>query len=84
MSRHGYNRAVSMNIDYTGKYVPKKETDAERKAHVKEKMTLVDDFLVGRKKLNADQKKELRDTMLAMETITQIDAYFRDFIKARI
>jgi ABC-type phosphate/phosphonate transport system substrate-binding protein len=80
----GYGKAIGTNIDFSGKCTVPKETTAEIKAYVKEKMLIVDDFLVGRKKLNAEQKKALRETMLAMETTSSIDSYFRDFITARI
>lgn len=80
----GYGKAIGTNIDFSGKCTVPKETKAEIKAYVKEKMSIIDDFLIGKKKLNAEQKKELRDTMLTMETIARIDSYFRTFINARI
>lgn len=80
----GYGKAIGTNIDFSGKCTVPKETKAEIKAYVKEKMLIVDDFLVGKRKLNAEQKKALRETMLTMETTSRIDSYFRDFITARI
>ena len=80
----GYGKAIGTNIDFSGKCTAPKETRAEIKAYVKEKMSIIDDFCVGRNKLNAEQKKALKEKMLAMETTSRIDSYFRDFIKARI
>lgn len=84
MARHGYNRAVGTNIDFSGKAVAPTETKEELEACVKEKMEIIDDFLVGRNKLKAAEKRNLEKAMLAIQTVRGIDLYFKRFIDSRI
>jgi hypothetical protein len=80
----GYNKSIGNNIDFSGKCTVTKETKAELEAYVKEKMEIIDDFCVGRHKLSAKEKKELRQKMLNIKSASGIDIYFRTFIDSRI
>ena len=75
---------IGNNIDYSGNCTAPKETKADLKACVKEKMEIVDDFCVGRKKLKANERRELEKAMLNIKSIRGIDLYFRTFIDSRI
>ena len=80
----GYNKSIGTNIDFSGNCTAKKETKAELEAYVQEKMNIVDDFCVGRYKLNAKERKELKQKMLNIKTTAGIDIYFRTFIDSRV
>lgn len=80
----GYGKAIGTNIDFSGKCTAPKETKAELEAYVKEKMGIVDDFCIGKHKLNAKEKKELQQKMLSINSTAGIDNYFRTFIDSRI
>ena len=84
MARHGYNRTIGTNIDFSGNCTAPTETKAELEAAVKEKMEIVDDFCIGRKKLKAAEKRALEKAMLDIKTIRGIDLYFKRFVDSRI
>lgn len=80
MARHGYNRAVPPNTDYSGKCTAPTETDAEIQEHIKEKMALLDDFFVGRHKRTVAQKVKLKVEFESMQSIRAIDEHFRQYL----
>ena len=75
---------IGNNIDYSGNCTAPKETKADLEACVKEKMEIVDDFCVGKKKLKAAERKQLEKAMLNINSVRGIDLYFRTFIDSRI
>ena len=77
-------KAIGNNIDYSGNCVLIKETQEELEAYVAEKMDIIDDFLVGGRKLKAAEKRSLEKAMLAIKSKRGIDLYFRTFIDSRI
>ena len=76
--------SIGMEIDYSGNCKAPIETRQELIDSVKEKMELVDDFLVGKKKLKAKERRELQAHLLSLETLRQIDIEFRKFLDARM
>ena len=66
------------------KHEAEKETDAELKAYVAEKMNIIDDFFDKKNKLKAKERKELEKAMLNIKSKRGIDLYFRTFIDSRI
>lgn len=80
MARHGYNRAVSPNIDYSGNCTTPTETKAELEAHRKAKLALIDDFLVGSKKLKGEERKKFKKALDNIQTMQGIDRYFRTYL----
>ena len=80
MARHGYNRAVPTNTDYSGNCITPTETKAELEAYRKEKLALADDFLVGRKKLKGEERKQFRKALDNIHTMRGIDLYFRRYL----
>ena len=76
-------KCIGNNIDYSGNCVLVKETQEELEAYVDEKMDIIDDFLVGRHKLKAAEKRALENAMLAIKTKRGIDLYFRTFIDSK-
>lgn len=59
------------------------ETDAELEAYVNSKMAIIDDFCIGKNKLKAKERKEVRQKMLSIKTKWGIDRYFREFIDTK-
>ena len=80
MARHGYNRAVPTNTDYSGNCIIPTETEAELETYRKEKLALIDDFLVGRNKLKGEERKQFRKALDNIHTIRGIDLYFRRYL----
>lgn len=60
------------------------ETKADLEACVESKMAIVDDFIVGKNKLNKSEKKELKNKMSAIKTTWGIDRYFQEFIFSKM
>ena len=77
-------KAIGNNIDYSGNCVLVKETQEELEAYVAEKMDIIDDFLVGRHKLKAAEKRNLEKAMLNIKSKRGIDLYFRTFIDSKL
>lgn len=75
---------IGNNIDYSGNCVAPTETKADIESYAAEKMDIVDDFLVGRRKLKANEKRELEAHLCSLKSTRAIDTYFRDFINARM
>lgn len=65
------------------KHEPTTETKEDLEAYVDSKMAIIDDFCIGRNKLKAKERKEVRRKMLSIKTKWGIDRYFREFIDAR-
>ena len=76
-------KVIGTNVDFSGTQVPERETKEELEAYVKEKMYIVDDFLVGRHKLKAADKRNLEKAMLAIKSKRGIDLYFRTFLDSK-
>lgn len=66
------------------KHEVEKETAAELKAYIADKMDIVDDFCVGKNKLTAKERKALEKAMLKIQTKWGIDRYFREFINSKM
>ena len=60
------------------------ETKDELEAYVDSKMNIIDDFCVGKHKLKAKERKEVRQKMLSIKTKWGIDRYFREFIDSKV
>lgn len=80
MARHGYNRAVPTNTDYSGNCIAPTETKAELEAYRKEKLSLIDDFLIGKKKLKGEERKQFKAALSNINTMRGIDIYFRRYL----
>ena len=80
----GYNRAVAPNIDYSGNCVAPTETEAELVAYRKEKLKLMDEFFVGRKKLTGEKRKQFKQELDAKKSMRSIDDFCRDYISKNL
>ena len=78
------SKLIGNNIDYSGRCTAPVETRKEIKAYAKEKMSIVDDFLIGKRKLNREDKHTLKEHLSSLESTTAIDIYFRNFINERL
>ena len=78
------SRLIGNNIDYSGKCTAPVETEKELKAYVKEKMSIVDDFLIGKRKLKGNARHEFEAHMRSLKSTRAIDIYFKDFIKSHM
>ena len=76
----GYYRGMGVNIDYSGNCVAPTETKEELEAYRKEKLSLIDDFLVGKKKIKGEERKKLKKALDNIHTMRGIDMYFRTYL----
>lgn len=84
MARHGYNRAVPTNTDYSGNCIAPTETKEELAAYRKEKLSIIDDFLVGKKRLKGEERKQFKKALDNIHTMHGIDLYFRTYLDAHM
>ena len=80
MARHGYNRAVPTNTDYSGNCIAPTETKEQLEACRKKKLELIDEFFVGKKKLKGEQRKQFKKALEGIQTIRGLDLYFRRYL----
>ena len=83
MSR-GYGKAIGTNVDFSGNCIAPTETKAELEAYRKEKLSLIDDFLIGKKKLKGEERKKFKKALDNIHTMRGIDQYFRTYLDAHM
>lgn len=79
-----YNKAIGDNIDFSGNCVATTETKEELAVYIAEKMDIIDDFLIGKHKLKATEKRQLEKTLSKIKTKRGIDIYFRTYLDAHM
>lgn len=77
-------KAIGNNIDYSGNCIAPVETETEIKALVAEKMAIIDDFLVGKKRLKGDARAKFEEYLLSLNSMRAIDVYFRNYVNAHM
>lgn len=81
----GYYRGMDIRIDYSGNCQPfPKETKEELEAYRKEKLALLDDFLIGKKKVRGERRKKFKKALDNIHTMQGIDRYFRYYLDANM
>ena len=77
----GYYRGMGIAIDYSGNCQPfPKETKEELESYRKEKLALLDDFLIGRKKLKGEERKRFKEALSNIKSMRGIDNYFKTYL----
>lgn len=76
----GYGKALEVPLDYSGKCTAPTETKEELAAYRKEKLSIIDDFLVGKKKLKGEERKQFKKALDNIHSMRGIHNYFMHYL----
>lgn len=82
MATKGYTIANAQGFFL--KHEAETETESEIKAYAAEKIEIIDDFLMGKKRLKANEKDKLEAYLCSLKSTRAIDVYFREFINSHM
>ena len=85
MARTGHSISNASGVfGYSTNTTIKKSTQSELEDYVDLKMSIIDDFCIGKHKLKAAEKKNIRESMLSLKSIVAIDNLFKQIVYERM